>query len=269
MTETASGRGQPTRQDYRPAGEGSPIKGPRWPSVLCELVPRLRAAPGAPAPERTCREVWQLLSSCIGYYLRLHSRRMGGISDEDRQDIAAEKSLDLLRRIVQGTWDISGRSPAEIAAFVSTVARNGLLDRLRESRRWVPMQDVGQPERGEALMSETSAAAAADSPDLMVERKEFAASLRRCAEGLNPRARLIWFFRVFYSMSSKEIAAHPEINLKASHVDVLLQRTRDALRECMQQQGYEPRDMPPGTFVELWKAFRLPEASHAMEPARG
>ena len=66
----------------------------------------------------------------------------------------------------------------------------------------------------------------------------------------------IWFLRVFYGTSSKDIALHPKISLKVSHVDVLLQRSRQTIRKCMNRRGYEPRDMPPGTFVELWKSFR-------------
>jgi DNA-directed RNA polymerase specialized sigma24 family protein len=96
-----------------------------------------------------------------------------------------------------------------------------------------------------------------DPPDVLVERREFAQALRECARRLQPRSRLIWFFRVFYGMSSKQIAVHPEIALQAAHVDVLLQRVRHAVRECMHANGFEPRDMPPGTFTELWKEFHL------------
>ena len=58
-------------------------------------------------------------------------------------------------------------------------------------------------------------------------------------------------------MPSKDIAVHPELCLKASYVDVLLQRVRQAIRDCMLRKGFEAQDMPPGTFAELWGAFRL------------
>ena len=61
--------------------------------------------------------------------------------------------------------------------------------------------------------------------------------------------------------STKEIAAHPLVSLKAGHVNVLLHRAREAMRTCMRSKGHEPRDMPVGTFVELWKACRLDEAA--------
>jgi hypothetical protein len=56
-------------------------------------------------------------------------------------------------------------------------------------------------------------------------------------------------------MRTKEIAAHPRVGLKPGHVDVLMQRARSGIRECMQQKGYQPQDMLPGTFVELWRIF--------------
>jgi DNA-directed RNA polymerase specialized sigma24 family protein len=92
---------------------------------------------------------------------------------------------------------------------------------------------------------------------MRVERRDFAQALRGCAEELKPRSRLVWFLRIFCSMSSKEIAVHPEVKIKASHVDVLMQRARDAVRDCMRRKGYKPQDMPPGTFVEIWKTFRM------------
>ena len=64
---------------------------------------------------------------------------------------------------------------------------------------------------------------------------------------------------MFYDMSSKEIASHPEVCLKPNHVDVILLRARQLITKCMRSRGYEPGDALPGTFVELWKAFRVQE----------
>jgi DNA-directed RNA polymerase specialized sigma24 family protein len=173
------------------------------------------------------------------------------------EDLAAEKSLDLLRKIVTGEADVSSRTPPEIAGFISKVAKNDLLDLLQKRGRRIEPRDEDRAEwdiggeTGEGITMSTT-----DAPDLAVERKEFARALRICAERLEVRARLVWFFRVFYTMATKDIAAHPEISLKVGHVDVLLQRARQAIRDCMRRQGFEPGDMPSGTFVELWKAFR-------------
>jgi hypothetical protein len=67
----------------------------------------------------------------------------------------------------------------------------------------------------------------------------------------------VWIFRVFLEMSTRQIAAHPEIAMKPGAVDVALARTRDKVRVCMKRRGFDPRDMPPGTFAVLWAEFRL------------
>ena len=91
--------------------------------------------------------------------------------------------------------------------------------------------------------------------DASAESREYAAALRECAESVEPKSRRIWFYRVFYEMPSKEIAAHPKVSMKPSHIDVVLHRVRDAVRKCMSGRGYETSAMPPGTFVALWQLF--------------
>ncbi len=222
-----------------------------------ELCQELRAPANECARDAARGEVWELLNSVISRYLRMHETRIGVVSQEDIEDIAAEKSLDLLRRAELGTWDTSGRSPSDITGFLSKVARNGLVDVLREAGRRVEPADERRPEWDVGTVDEDSAMQMTESPDILVERREFAFALRGCAEDLKPRSRLVWFLRVFLAMSSREIAAHPEVGLRVGHVDVLLQRTRDAIRDCMGRHGFESQDMPPGVFVEIWKAFRL------------
>ncbi len=175
---------------------------------------------------------------------------------EDLEDLVAEKSLGLLRRIVSGETEFSNRSPEEIGSFLSKVARNALLDLIRKTSRRVELGEVDGVAWAACAARQGNGMGQTDPPNTLVERKDFARALRDCAGQLSPRARRIWFFRVFYGMPSKDIAVHPRVCLKGSHVDVLLQRSRRAIRECMRRRDYHPHDMPPGTFVELWKSFR-------------
>lgn len=241
-----------TADDSVPVPEGR-----RWPDRLKELSRILRNPPDRASLDEARGDAWKILNGIFSMYLRMHAARMGWIGREDREDLAAEKSLEILRRLESGKTDFGDRSPGEIAGFISKSARNELLDFLRKDSRRVETGgderegwDVGGVEGNPAL-------SAADSPDVAVERLEFIGNLRRCVARLNPRSRLCWFYRVFYGMVSKNIAVHPRIRLKPGHVDVLLQRSRDAIRECMQRAGFDIREMPPGTFAELWKAFRL------------
>jgi RNA polymerase sigma factor (sigma-70 family) len=189
--------------------------------------------------------------------LRIQGERWGPVSVEDREDIAAKKSLDLLRKTELGQWNLAGRLPGEIASFLGKVARNGLLDHLRKNCRQVRPDPDRPPDRVGGLPSPGAGASGAAQAELLAQRREFAAALRSCADRLQPRSRLVWFFRVFLEMPSREIAAHPDVGLKPAHVDVLLQRAREAIRECMQGKGFAPQDMPPGVFVELWRVFRV------------
>lgn len=228
---------------------------PRWPALLKELSIVLQSPGSRSSSDQARGEVWLILNSAIFRYLRIHAAELEAANREDLEDLAAQKSLDLLRRIVSAEWVLSNRSRAEIASFLSKVARNSLLDLLREGSRWVHAREGESPEWDIGQAARESTVRMTDPPDIPLERKEFARALRRCVEELSQRSRRIWFLRIFCEMPSKEIAVHPEIGLNASHVDVLLQRCRRAIRDCMRRKGYESRDMPPGTFVELWKVF--------------
>jgi len=230
--------------------------GPRWPFRLGELCARLRMDLQPAELDRVRGELWLLLNTLLMNYLRHQARTLRPIATADMEDIAAQKSLDLLRKSEQGKWDPSGRSPGEITNFLATVARNGLLDFVRKERRIIRPDSEEDPDwntRDNVSRSRSHEGAA---PNLRVERREFVAVLRGCAAELQDRSRRVWFFRVFLEMSSKEIALHPEVNLKPGHVDVILQRAREMVRDCMARKGYAPGDMPPGTFSELWRVWR-------------
>jgi RNA polymerase sigma factor (sigma-70 family) len=247
---------QPGSTGGRPPPAAEPDRLPRWPARLQELCARL-PHPGTCAPPPPLRsEIWLLLHAALSGYLHRHAIRLGGVPAEDLEDLAAEKSLDLLRRCEQGMWSLEGREPGEIVVYLSHVARNGLLDLQRRVHRRFQAEPEDEGESPWDRPAARNPGPDVEAPDTGVERRDFARALRSCAEHLNPRDRRIWFFRIFYEMSSKEIAAHPEVSLKASHVDVLLQRCRQAIRTCLARQGYAPGDMPRGVFGELWRAFR-------------
>lgn len=234
-----------------------------WLTGFQEYCRVLQRPSGAPSRENAREKAWLLLNSAFSQYLRFHSSRMGSVSREDLEDIAADKSLDLIRRIELLAWEPTERSPSEITGYLSKVARNGLVDRLRELGRWVEVATEDQPEWDPdltVLEASYDPRIPPDSPSSRLERKEFTDALRGCAEELEPRSRIIWFLRVLCQHSSKEIATHPQVSIRASHVDVILHRARQALQECMRGKGCEPSDMPAGTFVELWESCRLDDA---------
>lgn len=233
----------------------------KWPAQFKELCVELRRPRDSQSRDGARSRVWLLLNSLLSQYLRFHTSRLGRVPQEDLEDIASGKSLEIMRQIELGMWDVtSGTTPPQVTGYLSRVAKNGLVDRLREIGRRVEPTAENQPEWDVDVSGQggtTPMMGNPDPPDRQVERREFVEALRDCVHKMESRSRLVWFFRVLCGMSSKEIAAHPRLSLKPGHVDVILQRSREMMRNCMHQKGHEPHDMPVGTFVELWKTCQL------------
>ena len=231
---------------------------PQWPEHLKRLAVRLQGDSRSAVQKELGAEIWQLLNLALKRYLAQHCARYQWSSREDLEDIAARKALDLLNRLITGQWDLTDRTAPEITRFIGTIAHNSLLDVVRQSRRRGEIKG----EYDDALGPPPEAThnpppmGRIPAPEELLERREYAQALRRCVAELSGSSQKIWFYRIFLEMPSKQIARHPEIGLKAPHVDVILQRCRKAIRECMSRKGYQPQDMPSGVFVELWKVFR-------------
>jgi|CXWL01.1.fsa_nt_gi RNA polymerase sigma factor (sigma-70 family) len=229
--------------------------GAQWPEHLLRSCERLGPGGGATnhASEAARTEAWVALRDALARFLRGKARRFGGISAEDLEDLASAKALDLVARAESGEWTLEDRSGGELAGYLATVAHHALIDHAKRARRTVSQTDLGDNMDPDILTLSSAAAAAATTTDAPALAREFIGSLRACLVQLQPRARRVWFFRVFYGMSSKAIAEHPEVMLRTAHIDVLMQRTRTAIRACMEGKGFEPSDMPSGTFVEVWE----------------
>jgi RNA polymerase sigma factor (sigma-70 family) len=222
-----------------------------WPVHLTDLALRLRA-PLDPATRAALRgELWVVLQAALMRFLRAHAGARSA-SREDLEDLAATKALELLRRAESGAWDPGGRSAESVVGYVASMARHGLADLGRRNRREARSDDPAWESR---VLDPGAAAGRTPPSHAEAEGREFAAALADCVERLEGRARRVWFFRAYFEMSSREIAAHPEVRLTAAHVDVVVQRARRALRECMERKGHDPGDAPAGAFLELWRSL--------------
>ncbi len=231
---------------------------PHWTRRLHDLLTALADAPEGAERDRVFGEAWPLLRTSLFIRARSHCARYGSVSQDVLEDLASEKALDLLRRIVSGRWDISGHAPGELASFLSTTAHNALVDTLRREGRLVhPEADPEGPGwDAPSLRASAPVAAHLEPAGLGIERARFADDLADCVGQLNAAARPVWFMRVMLEMPSKEIADHPEVRKSPGNVDVILQRARTAVRDCMDGKGHDPHHMPQGTFTELWTRFR-------------
>jgi RNA polymerase sigma factor (sigma-70 family) len=255
----------PSRPDSEPAAEAAtPVvrQNPAWPERLLQLARELDGPRGAAVRDET----WLLLNLALLQHLRALAPRVG-VRDADRiHDIAAEKALNLIGKYDRGEWKPQDSSPGELVNFIATIARNALVDERRRVRpAEVPIED-GAADRG-------TVPPAAGAPLDTIARDRFVERLVGCADRLKPEHRLIWLFRVLYDMPSREIAAHPGVNLSPGNVDVILARTRDRIRRCMGVRDGDHHDLPPGTLLALWERYRpglpAPDAPADASPRSG
>lgn len=218
----------------------------RWPLELARLQSAILAAGDDAARDAARGEVWRLLFQALTRFLRFHSRTARGADPAVLEDIAADKALDLLLRAESGAWDLAGRTAGEIAGYVSRTARFGWIDHAQRASRFTA--EAEGLERGAPGHLSTSRESAAD----RAEAREFTAALRGCVEALPARGRRVWFFRAYYEMNSRDIAAHPLVGVNAAHVDVLVQRARGALRDCLLAKGHVLEGEPSTAFIDLW-----------------
>jgi RNA polymerase sigma-70 factor (ECF subfamily) len=227
----------------------SPLPPPaRWPTRLAEAVATLRGAPPAGRP-RARSATWPVLHAALFASLRAQAGRITQVCHEDLEDLASQKSLELLLRAEEGTWDPGDRAEHEVAGYVSRVARHALVDLARRRGRECPAPE--DPEAWAVAIAESAGEAVR--PEDRMAAREFARALRACVEALAPRARQAWFRRVFLERPSREIGER--LGLSAAHVDVVVQRARAALRSCMQEKGHSDAAMRPGAFVEIWASL--------------
>jgi RNA polymerase sigma factor (sigma-70 family) len=215
-----------------------------WPGRITDLCTAWKAATTDRERKRILSELWLYLNMGLTYYVRTHGETYGHIDPEDARDIASEKAMVFLRGL-ESEPDVPA-DPARICAYVSTLARNGLVDRLRKSGR---ERDLERKLVDVAPRSHTDAARSAE---VNIQHSQFLDAISACIAGLSPRARLIWFMRAFLDLPSRKIAAHPDVAMSVAAIDMMLSRTRRALRECMEAKGFNEADAPTGTFLALW-----------------
>lgn len=234
---------------------------PKWPVHFVNFNHALRSTDNPATVDHARGQLWLILNSVIFRSANYHASRYGGVPREDLEDLAAQKAFDLLDRLHSGDLDLTDREPSQLVSYLSSVAEHGLMDLFRQrGRSTQPIDEDASDGPGVTVANPE----AASNPENRVASTTYAKALRRCAGKLENRARTIWIFRTLYEMTSKEISSHPEVRIKPAYIDVILQRARDVLRECMRRRGHDTHQIPPGVAVELWQAFRMDESAPGM-----
>ena len=225
---------------------------PAWAIAVRDAVAALKPARGR-ARELPRANLWRLLHACLFASLRAQAGRIVPVSQEDLEDLASVKSSELMARAEAGVWDPVSHPPHEVAGFIRSVARNGLVDLARRLARECPPPD--DEEMWDMAISDRLPQA--PGPEDWASAREFVSSLEHCVRTLTPRAREVWFLRACLERPSREIATVRQ--LSASNVDVIVMRARQALSECMARRGHHTTEVRPGAFAALWSESRLHE----------
>ena len=218
---------------------------PQWACRIEALLASPAPAPGDRQARRA--ELWQLLHSALFAALRSQAGRIAPVSREDLEDLASGKALELLQQAEDSRWVVAGKGPSEVAGFVWRVARNGLVDfARRRGREATPPEDA---EAWDHALAERSREEAG--PMDLTAAEEFVTDLTGCLDQLAARSRVAWYRRAVLERPTRETAL--ALQLKPPHVDVLVQRAREAIGRCMQAKGHASSDVHPQAFVLLWE----------------
>lgn len=216
--------------------------GPRWAEGLPLLLARLRAE----RSDAARAALWRVLHAGLFAALRSQAGGIVAVSREDLEDLASAKALELLQQAEASRWGEAGRSPGDLLGYVWRVARNGLVDLARQRGREAAVPE-DEPAWEQAFRDRTDREAG---PVEWTAADEFVTALEKCVERLAPRARMAWWLRVGLERPSREIATR--LAVAAAHVDVIVQRARGALTQCMAASGHAHADIHAQSFVLLW-----------------
>lgn len=237
-----------------------PPAAPAWAGRIAPLIQELHDSSGAPREARRA-ELWLLLHAALFAALRAQARRIIPVSAEDLEDLASAKSLELLQRAEGNRWEPGARSAGDLMGYLWRVARNALVDLARRRGREAPPGTNGASwDEGRDDHSEREAG-----PLDMTLAREFVSDLSGCLGGLSPRSRAVWTLRALLERPSREIAER--LALKAAHVDVLVQRARQSLTQCMAAKGHTSSDVHPQAFVLLWARWSERERDETLRAA--
>src|SRR5262245_53687590 len=117
--------------------DSTPGSIPHWASRLGPLVDALAGA-DPEARQRHRGELWPVLHAALFGALRAQAGRIAPVSQEDLEDLASGKALELLEQAEGRRWETQGREPREMSGFLWRVARNALVDLARRRGREAP-----------------------------------------------------------------------------------------------------------------------------------
>ena len=160
-------------------------------------------------------------------YGRLGIRMAAGLTGSEQD---AEECLnDALMRL----WDkIPPEKPESLGGFFMTICRRMALDRRKAQKR----EKRGGGRAALALEELSECLASPEHPEEQYDKRALSSAIGRFLDTLPAEARVMFILRYWSCLSVQEITA--ECGGTDSKVKMSLLRTRNKLREYLEQEGY-------------------------------
>lgn len=175
--------------------------------------------------------------------LRRCLMRMARLSVRDRgaaEDLVHDALVSVVER--HSTW----RGDCSLQTWATAIFRNKVADWHRASARRGLLQTEadGAPEDSSDDAPDPGDGAARipswQQPENLVERRQLAVAMARCAQCLPARSRRVFEMRDWLGLETDEICHL--LGVSAENCRTMLHRARTTLRACLEQTGY---GMPP------------------------
>ena len=152
---------------------------------------------------------------------------------------------DLAADLVQDTF-LSGikafegfRGGSTIRTWLTGILKHKIIDHYRRNKIEVVASDVG-PEGTDLEHAESLAPAWKESPESLVENREFWEVFTQCLDGLPEAHRRAFSMREFDGLTGEEI--RKVLNVTPSNLWVMLHRARTKLRRCLEMNWFQGRE---------------------------
>lgn len=144
-----------------------------------------------------------------------------------------EDAEECVNDALLGAWDlIPPHKPKTLSTFLGKITRNLAINRYRQGLA----EKRGSGDAGAAFDELSEIISSGSDVESEAERNELLREINAFLKKLPERKRNIFVCRYWYCESIREIA--DEFSLSESNVSVILNRTRQKLREYLRKRGY-------------------------------
>jgi RNA polymerase sigma-70 factor, ECF subfamily len=188
---------------------------------------------GPPDDEALARQALTHDAAALRTIMQRHNRRLYRIARSIlRNESEAEDAVQ--ETYIKAFTHLQGfRAESSLSTWLSRIAMNEALERLRRQRQMAERQSVDVFAREAQILAFPHTSASAD-PERAMAQREIIELVERAADGLPEIFRIVFVMRVIEGMSVEETAALLDLELKT--VKTRLHRARKLLRKHLENE---------------------------------